>query len=79
MNNTTFLILFGIVTLINAIIFFFTKRDRKLIQEAKKVIGDDISEASDILDKFYAKLDEFMQGINEISDKSKTEHETSNP
>lgn len=79
MNNTTFLVLFGIISILNFIVLFFTRRERKVIKEAEKVIGDDVKDASDVLDTFYGKLDEFVTGLNEISDKVKSEPETRNP
>lgn len=71
MSNETFLILFAVLTALNAAVLWFTRRNRKVIKEAKKEIAGDIEEASNVLDTIYGKLNEFMKGIQEIADKSK--------
>lgn len=79
MQELIMLSIYGILTAIIILSVFVIRRERKLIQEAEKAIADEVKDASDILDKFYGKLDEFMLGIGEISDKAKIESETRNP
>lgn len=79
MQEIIMLSIYGILTAIIILSVFLIRRELKMIIEAEKAIADEVKDASDILDKFYGKLDEFMQGISEISDKAKTEHETHNP
>lgn len=73
MQELIMLSIYGILTGIIILSVFVIRRERKMILKAEKVIADDVKTASDILDKFYGKLDEFMLGISEISDKAKTE------
>lgn len=70
MNNENFLIIFTILSAINAAVLWFTRQNRIVIKKAEKEIASDLSEASEVLDSFYAKLNEFMNGIKEIADKS---------
>jgi len=67
--------IYGILTGIIIISVFAIRKERKLIKEAEKVITDDVNKASDVLETFYGKLDEFMTGLNEISNKSQSKIE----
>ena len=79
MQELIMLSIYGILTAIIILSVFVIRIERKLIQEAEKVIAVDVNKASEVLETFYGKLNEFMLGIGEISDKAKTEHETRNP
>lgn len=79
MQEIIMLSIYGILTAIIILSVFAIRRERKMILKAEKVIADDVKTASDVLDKFYGKLNEFMEGITEISDKANTESETRNP
>jgi len=73
MQELIMLSIYGILTAIIILSVFVIRRERKLIQKAEKEIGDDVEKASEVLETFYGKLNEFMEGITEISDKAKTE------
>jgi len=65
--------IYGILTAVIILSVFVIRRERKLIQKAEKEIGDDVEKASEVLETFYGKLNEFMEGLTEISDKATTE------
>jgi len=75
MKEIIMLSIYGILTGIIIISVFAIRKERKLIKEAEKVITDDVNKASDVLETFYGKLDEFMTGLNEISNKSQSKIE----
>ena len=79
MQELIMLSIYGILTAIIILSVFAIRRERKMIQKAEKVITADVKTASDVLETFYGKLNEFMEGLTEISDKATTEHETRNP
>jgi len=76
MQEIIMLSIYGILTAIIILSVFVIRRERKLIQEAEKVITDDVNKASEVLETLYGKLNEFMEGLTEISDKATTEPES---
>lgn len=78
MQELIMLSIYGILTAIIILSVFAIRRERKMILKAEKVIADDVKTASDVLETFYGKLNEFMEGISEISDKVKTENDPEN-
>lgn len=78
MQEIIMLSIYGILTGIIILSVFAIRRERKLINKAEKEIADDVKTASDVLETFYGKLNEFMEGISEISDKAKTERDPDN-
>lgn len=76
MQELITLSIYGILTAIIILSVFVIRRERKMIIKAEKAIADDVKTASDVLETFYGKLNEFMEGISEISDKATTEPES---
>jgi len=72
MQELIMLSIYGILTAIIILSVFAIRRERKLIYKVENEIADDVKTASDVLETFYGKLDEFMKVISEISDKAKT-------
>ena len=68
MNEYTFLIVFAVLTIANAAVFFFTRNERRVMQKIESSILTEIDEASDVLDNFSGKLNEFHGGIKKITD-----------
>lgn len=76
MQEYTLISIYGILTAIIVLCVFVIRKERKIIIKAEIKMNKEVTDAQEVLDKFYSKLDEFISGLKEISDKV---HEDSTP
>jgi len=76
MKEYTLITIYAILTAIIILATFVIRRERKLILKAEKKIAEDLTDANEILNSFYGKLDELVEGFKEIDGKDKPEPET---
>jgi DNA replication initiation complex subunit (GINS family) len=70
MSEITFIIIFTILSILNAVVLFFTRRERIIVKKAETEIADDVVQITELSTKFYNEIEEFISAVEKATDKT---------